>query len=182
MLNTNSVIRMVLNGDTARFEDIIEEYYKAVYKVCYGFMHNEHDAKDMTQDVFVKIYEKLDKFNYKCEFSTWIYRISANTCINYLNKNKRIDLYGSVNDDFHSCNAFSPHQITEDNELFEILENEFNKMDINTARIIKLRIKYQMKFEDISKKLNIAASTVRSKFHRAKGKMINVIINYEKED
>src|SRR5688572_1691600 len=71
-------------GSAAAFDVIVTRHQRAVYQVCYRFMHNHEDAADMAQDVFVRAYKGLARFKGDAALSTWLYRVAVNTCLNRL--------------------------------------------------------------------------------------------------
>ena len=71
------------NGDTQAFDRLVERYQRDVYRLCYRYVNNHHDASDMAQEVFLRAYKALGKFRGDSAFSTWLYRIAVNTCLNF---------------------------------------------------------------------------------------------------
>jgi RNA polymerase sigma-70 factor (ECF subfamily) len=69
------------NGDEKAFDEIFDKYERALYSICYRFTRNDADAREITQDVFIKVYRNLRKFSGRSKFFTWVYRIAVNTCI-----------------------------------------------------------------------------------------------------
>lgn len=92
------MIQSILRGNKQDFGSLIKKYEKNVFRTAIGFLHNNEDAEDITQDVFVKIYQSLSSFNGKSAFSTWLYRITVNTSLNYLRKKKRRNLWVQLSD------------------------------------------------------------------------------------
>ena len=77
------------NGDIAAFENIYQVTSSFVYNVALKIMQNQEDAKDITQEVFIKLYKNLKGFKFKSSFKTWVYRITANTAINAAKKRQK---------------------------------------------------------------------------------------------
>ncbi len=80
------LIKRYKEGDEDAFDSLFEKYHQPIYSICYRFVRNEEDAKEITQDVFLRIYRNLKKFNEKSKFFTWVYRITVNTCISFKRK------------------------------------------------------------------------------------------------
>jgi len=70
-------------GESEAFDRLVERYQRHVYRLCYRYVNNHHDANDMAQDVFLKAYKALGRFRGDSSFSTWLYRIAVNTCLNF---------------------------------------------------------------------------------------------------
>jgi RNA polymerase sigma-70 factor, ECF subfamily len=71
------------SGDPAGFDRLVERYQRDVYRLCYRYVNDHHDASDMAQEVFLRAYRALDKFRGDSAFSTWLYRIAVNTCLSF---------------------------------------------------------------------------------------------------
>lgn len=91
-MSEGQLIEKILSDDKEAFRLLMERYQQQVFRVAIGFVHSRQDAEDITQEVFIRVYRSLSSFKEKSLFSTWLYRITLNTSINYLNKNKRRNL------------------------------------------------------------------------------------------
>src|SRR5262245_49460757 len=76
-------VEACLRGERAAFDRLVERYQRDVYRLCYRYVNNHHDASDLAQEVFLKAYRALGRFRGDSSFSTWLYRISVNTCLNF---------------------------------------------------------------------------------------------------
>ncbi len=86
--NDESLIERINLGDDSAFELLVKRYQQKVFQTCIGFVHNEEDAADLTQEVFIRVYKRLHTFKGKSAFSTWLFRISMNMSLNFLRKQK----------------------------------------------------------------------------------------------
>lgn len=82
------LIAQVAKGDEKAFEQLVQKYQQAVFSTIYRYIGNSDDVQDLAQEVFIKVWRNATKFQGKAKFSTWLYRITANHCINYRRKNK----------------------------------------------------------------------------------------------
>jgi len=87
------LVREFKNGNEKAFDRIFEKYRVSLYSICYRFTRNDADARELTQDVFKKIYHNLTKFNEKSKFFTWVYRIAVNTCLSFKRRQKVPELH-----------------------------------------------------------------------------------------
>lgn len=85
----NRIIKNVLEGDVDQFEVFVLAYEKKIYNLCLRMTGSKEDACDLTQDAFVKAYNKLDSFKGDSSFYVWLYRIASNTCLDFLRREKR---------------------------------------------------------------------------------------------
>jgi RNA polymerase sigma-70 factor (ECF subfamily) len=77
------------NGDEKAFDHLYNRYHISVYTLCYRYSRNEADARELTQDVFLKVYRKLHNFQGRSKFFTWLYRITVNTCLSFQRSSKQ---------------------------------------------------------------------------------------------
>jgi len=85
-------VREFKKGNEEAFDRLFEKYQLSLYSICYRFTRNEDDARELTQDIFLKVYNNLTKFHEKSRFFTWLYRIAVNTCISFKRKQKRPEM------------------------------------------------------------------------------------------
>jgi RNA polymerase sigma-70 factor, ECF subfamily len=83
------LIDSILDGNLKDFELLINKYQPNIFRLSIGLLHNREDAEELTQDIFIKLYHSLSTFNKKSAFSTWLYRLTINTCLNALKKKKK---------------------------------------------------------------------------------------------
>lgn len=78
------LVRAAAAGDSTAFETLVTRHQRNVYRLCYRFVPNHEDASELAQDAFVRAYRSLGKFEGQAQFSTWLYRITVNVCLNRL--------------------------------------------------------------------------------------------------
>ncbi|MEN6619355.1 MAG: RNA polymerase sigma factor [Rikenellaceae bacterium] len=91
--NIIQIISNILAGDKDKFSAIVNLYKDSVFRIAIGYMHTKDEAEDIVQEVFIKSYQSLSSFKGKSEFSTWLYRITVNTCLNAINKKQRLNIF-----------------------------------------------------------------------------------------
>ena len=89
LIDDNKLIIDAQRGNMQAFEQLIYKYDRHVLNIAKSFRNNEDDAKDIYQEVFIRVFRGLKNFQFKSEFSTWLFRIATNVCITYENKKKR---------------------------------------------------------------------------------------------
>ncbi|MBV8811275.1 MAG: sigma-70 family RNA polymerase sigma factor [Acidobacteriaceae bacterium] len=82
------LIRAAQHGDSEAFEQLVRAYDQNVLRMAFNLLHSREDARDVYQEVFLRVYRNLPKFRFDCSFSTWLYRIVANLCLDQLRKRK----------------------------------------------------------------------------------------------
>jgi RNA polymerase sigma-70 factor, ECF subfamily len=94
-INESELIMQAQKGNMNAFEQLVQRHDKRVLTIAAGYVQNADDAKDIYQEVFLRVYKGLSKFQYKCEFSTWIFRITTNVCLSHRSRRKK-NIYTSI--------------------------------------------------------------------------------------
>ena len=158
-------------GNHESFRWLVEKHQKMVFVTAMGFVHVKEDAEDLVQEVFVKVFKNFQDFKGDAEFSTWLYRITVNACINFLNKKKRTDLLLRTGDLFLSL-----INKADDNPEKEMLETEMSeaiKTAIGTLSNKQKTAFVLSKYDELSQKriaeiMNISEGAVEQHLQRAK--------------
>lgn len=179
--NSKIIIKKVLTGDMEAFEQLIETHQSRVFLTCLRFMKNEHDAKDMAQEVFIKIFNRLGDFKFKSSFSTWLYTLCTSTCLDQLRKQKRIILVDIQNIQ-STDSSVTPEDLFESKELKELIMSEIEKYDEKTVKVMKRRIFDKEPYGKIAKESDIPVSSARTYFSRGRKKLTESIKAYIEED
>ena len=94
MTNETDLIEQLKQGDETAFKTIVEQWKDMVYNTILGIVQNETEAEDLAQDVFIKVFEKINTFKGDSKFSTWLYRIATTTALDHLRSKKRKKRFG----------------------------------------------------------------------------------------
>ena len=133
--------RAIFMQDMKQFEDIYSQYSKLVYNLALHYLQNTEDAQEATQDVFVKIYQKIEGFNNKSSLKTWIYRVTINHSLDVIkSKNRKLrTLFSREYEDNDRVDFDHPGIKIESKEAVEKIMRELNKLPGNqkTALILK---------------------------------------------
>ncbi len=171
---SREIILKAAQGDIPAFEEIYKATSSFVYNVALRITNNRNDADEVTQDVFVKAFKSLKDFGFRSSLKTWIYRITANTALNYCKKRSRSD-QGKVEYDpiVHDASA-----VTDARRDFEESDTEHNVtellgvLDPDQRACIVLREIEGLDYQSIADTLNININTVRSRLKRAREKLL----------
>ena len=157
------------------FEKLYHEYKILVYNVALNYLQNVEDAEEITQDVFVKVYNSLDNFNQKSSYKTWIYRITINQCLDYIkqkNSQKRFFIFGrkSLNEqEYLNTTTFEhPGILMENKEEAALLFEIINALTENQKTAFLLSKLDGLSNPEISQIMQLSISSVESLVFRAK--------------
>ncbi|SFD04039.1 RNA polymerase sigma factor [Algibacter pectinivorans] len=167
---------IVETNNTLLFETLYDRYSTLVYNKCYGFAKDGHEAKDLTQDIFLKLFVKLGSFKGKSKFSTWLYAFSYNHCVNYVTRNTA-KKFEKDSVDYKDLENLSEDE--EDDSSF--LKMKVDKLKVALELIspeekMILLMKYQdnLSIKEIVSAMEIGESAVKMRIKRAKDKLIAV--------
>ena len=184
----------VLGGNQSAFLIIINRHRRLVYHIVNRLIPNKSDHEDLGQDIFLKVYSKLNTYKGEAKLSTWIARIAYNTCLNYLEKKKynlMDDLVKSHDgeDDETSLmdnvmdSSLLPDIETENLINSEILRNNISKLPATYKIILTLYHLESMKYKEIAEITNLPEGTVKSYLFRARQMLKNILTKeYSMED
>ena len=194
-MHDRHLVNTVLSGDTHAFGLIMKNTERLVTQIVFKMISNHEDRKDIAQDIYLKTYKKLPNFKFQSKLSTWIARISYNTCLDYLRKKKLIlpgdKNYGNENDDDVLDRINNPPSIpglaTTDlilqKNLSSLLKTEIGKLSPVYNTLITLYHNEELNYEEIGQITGLPAGTVKNYLFRARKKLKdNLLLNYKKED
>lgn len=171
------LIRKAKNGDVHAFENLIEIHRKRVYNIALKMLHNQEDAYDITQEVFIRVFKSMKEFREEASFSTWIYRITKNACLDELRKRKNKatvsldeDLEtedGAIKRQVEDCSP-GPDALYESMELRDIVRTAIGHLSDEHKFVIILRDLQGFSYEEIAKVLECPEGTVKSRINRAR--------------
>ncbi len=173
------LVELSKNGNRVAFRKLVEMHKRSVYYLAFDLTGNREDAEDVSQEVFVKVFRSLDKFRGESKFSTWIYRITVNTCFSlkskksYTEMSTKENIEEIVDQSEHKNNhSFAnPERVVESGFIRNSIEKALEKLSKKEKTVFVLRNYNELSFDEIRKVLNIKSSTVRSLNFRALKKL-----------
>lgn len=168
------LVKLAQGGDRDAFSQLIETYDKRIYAIAFKFMRNDHDAQDAAQEAIMKMYLNIKKFSFKSAFSTWLYRVTANTCLDLLRRRKTYDDIDSMGHYAVSTDG-EPLKETLNSELGDVIRAAIYQLPEKYIPIIILKDVDGKKYEEIAKILGITVGTVKSRLSRGREKLRNML-------
>lgn len=185
-------ISLVIKGDTNAFAVLVDEYKHMVFTLAVKMVKNREEAEEVAQDTFLKAYRSLARYNGDAKFSTWLYKIAYNSCLDRIRKNNRNQHTVAI-DDHTGLQLTSLDNILgsiEENERKQIIQDCLNLLPGEDSFLLTLYYFEEQPVKEIAKIMNINANHVKIKLYRSrkrlttvlKGKLENEMIeNYERE-
>jgi RNA polymerase sigma-70 factor (ECF subfamily) len=155
------LVQRCKNGDRQAFEMLLIRYEKPVFNAAFRMLHSSEDARDVTQTVFLKVYENLDKYDPAFRFFSWVYRIAMNESINCLGKRNRVE---SLEIESESEDSGPEQQICGD-QLRDGLQSALMAIKPEYRTVIVLKHYLECSYVEISEILAIPEKTVKSRLY-----------------
>jgi RNA polymerase sigma-70 factor (ECF subfamily) len=167
------------NGDQEAWNMLINAYSKAVYNIALNFFADRDIAADVTQDIFLKMYNNLDKFKEEKNFTAWLFTISRNYCIDYWRKNKKYLLNNQELDEKVSLHNPTPEDtVVRESEIRE-LRKKIAQLEPDLRVMLILRDIQDLSYQEIAGKFSIPEGTVKSRINRARLKLAQSYVRGE---
>ena len=174
-MDEKRLIQQAAAGDAAAFEKLVLRYQTQVYSLAYRMVGNEADAQDLAQEAFVRAWRALDSFQFSSQFSTWLYRLTSNICIDFLRsqkKRKHISLTVLQDDEQQQWDMPDHRPLPEEQMIVtqerEALAKAIAALDPEYRQVLILRIVNDCSYQQISEIMGIREGTVKSRLSRAR--------------
>lgn len=176
-INDQHYINQIIEGNTNVFSVLVNQYKDLVFTLAYKMLKNKEEAEEVSQDTFIKIFNSLNKFKGESKFSTWIYKITYNTCLDKLKKIKKENSVVYIED-------FNEHQVKViENILESIDEKERNQkiqeclqlLPSEEAFLLTLYYFDDQSIEEIAKVIDCNTNNVKIKLYRTRKKLASIL-------
>jgi len=164
-------------GDQKAFEELFEKYHRPILNFCFRFLGNSHEAEDIAQDTFIQVYQAAPRYQPLTKFSTWLYTIAKNLCLNRLREG-RMEAMAKVNslmgeeesllEEQIVSNNPGPDQQAEEKEITEIVQKAIRDLPAAIRLPLILRRYQELSYEEIAQILGCSVTAVKLRLHRAK--------------
>jgi RNA polymerase sigma-70 factor (ECF subfamily) len=171
-----SLVERILGGDRDLFSVLVSRYEKRVVNYVYRITHRYEEAHDLAQEIFVKVYLALDRYDPKFQFSTWLFRIAQNSAIDALRKKSivEVSLARPVDDDSSgkerefADDGISPYRALKNKELSAAIDTAVQQLPSDYRELIQLRHFAELSYEEIASMKKLPLGTVKNKLFRAR--------------
>ncbi len=169
----NNLILAAQKGDKTAFEELIYKYDRNVLGLAYSYAGNNEDAKDIYQEVFLRVFKSIKKFEFRSEFSTWLYRVTTNVCLTFRSQKKKY-AYTSLDEEYDDedgeqrslADTISDGKTSDgralSSEISEHIENGLEKLSPQQKMVFTLKHYKGYKIKEISSIMNCTEGTVKN--------------------
>ena len=165
------IVARCRNGDWEAFAILVRKYQSRVLTLATRILNNRSEAEDIAQDIFVKVFQSLHDFRGASRFSTWLYRITVNHCLNHLRRRTRQQqtlVVTEVEGWMQEAPAANPHKTLEQKERWALVQAKLQLLSPEHRTIILLRDFEGLSYDEIADVLQLESGTVKSRLHRAR--------------
>jgi RNA polymerase sigma-70 factor (ECF subfamily) len=177
----SQLVERCLKGDDAAWEDLVKVHTRRVYAICYRFTGNDHEAQDLTQDVFLRIFRTLGSFRSgEGSFAVWLTRLTRNLLIDHYRRTRVERQSESLEDQLPTLEEKTAMSARTDGmlagrEASELLSAALQKLSPELRETVILRDLEELEYREIAKILNVPEGTVKSRLNRGRAELARVL-------
>jgi len=172
------LIQQLEQGSEAAFRQLVNQHKDAVYNTCLGLLHNTHDAEDVAQEVFMKVFDSIQDFREEASLSTWIYRIAVTKSLELIRYRKRTKrswffkalggIFNEPDKELDESTYMHPGLALENKERGKVLFSEIDKLTDKQRVAFTLQKVEGMSYQEVAEIMELSLPAVESLIHRAK--------------
>ncbi len=172
------LVQRYQGGDRSAFTELMTRYQRPVYHAAFGVLHRAEDAKDITQDVFLKVVDRLNEYDPQYKFFSWIYRIALNESFNLQRRNNRIDPR-DVETSLPGSDLGNPENQVADEQLCKRIRSALMRMSEDDRTVLSLRHFSECSYETIGQILDLDEKTVKSRLFESRQRLRGLLADLE---
>ena len=178
------IIRATVEKDQQAFSELMDKYKDPIYFMLLKMVNNNDDAEDLTLEAFGKAFNRLNQYTPSFAFSTWLFKIATNNCIDFLRKKKKnvmsIDNRVSNKDGEEymfeiKSDGMTPEQIAMNDQKIQLMRQYVKKLKPRYQTLVEMRYFKEMSYDEISKEMNLPLGTVKAQLFRAREFLYNIM-------
>jgi len=173
------LIERCLRKDNAAWEIVVGRYKRKVFHISYKFTGRHDDAEDLTQEIFLKVFKSLEKFNRDADFSTWLSSVARNFCIDHYRASKRekeVLVEDLVAFDLAPASSGNPHRALEDRDRRSFLRRGLDSLPEKLREAVVLRDLQGLSYNEMAGRLHLPEGTVKSRINRGREELARLLL------
>jgi RNA polymerase sigma-70 factor (ECF subfamily) len=168
-------IEETLAGNEDAFAGLVDRYQHMVYTLCHKMLDHSGIAEEVAQDVFIKCYRSLASYNGRSQFSTWLYTITYNACIDAIKKRKRHAADPLEHIDRGEQETIEQEDLLEREDKQNVIQSAIQQLNKEERMIVILFYYEEMSLKEIAKVMNLKENNVKVKLHRCRQKLSELL-------
>jgi RNA polymerase sigma-70 factor (ECF subfamily) len=173
------LIERCLRKDNAAWEKIVARFRRKIFHVAYKFTGKHDEAEDLTQEIFLKVFRSLDKFNRDADFSTWLGSVARNYCIDRYRAQKRereVLVEDLLAFDMAPAASGNPHRLLEDRDRTSFLRKGLDQLPDKLREAVVLRDLQGLTYQEMADRLQLPEGTVKSRINRGREELARLLL------
>ncbi len=173
------LIERCLRKENSAWESIVVRYRRKVFHISYKFTGKHDEAEDLTQEIFLKIFRSLEKFNQDADFSTWLSSVARNYCIDHYRASKRereVLVEDLVAFDLAPASSGNPHRLLEDRDRRSFLRKGLELLPEKLREAVVLRDLQGLSYQEMADRLSLPEGTVKSRINRGREELTRLLL------
>ena len=174
------LIERCLRNDNAAWEQIVARYQRKIFHIAYKFTGRHAEAEDLTQEILLKVFKSLDKFNRDADFSTWLSSVARNYCIDHYRAGKRereVVVEDLVAFDLAvATSGTNPQRLLEDRDRRSFLRRGLDMLPGKLREAVVLRDLQGLSYQEMAERLGLPEGTVKSRINRGREELSRLLL------
>jgi RNA polymerase sigma-70 factor (ECF subfamily) len=181
----NQLVERCLGGEETAWEDLVKVHTRRVYAICYRFTGSDHEAQDLTQDVFLRVFRSLKSFRAgEGSFAVWLARLARNLLIDHYRRTKLERASDSIEDQLpmleeKTASLGRTEGLLAGREASEVLQAALQKLSPDLRETVILRDLEELEYKEISQVLNVPEGTVKSRLNRGRAELGRILRHHK---
>ena len=180
-LSDIDLVTRTLKGEKEAFSEIVRRYQDAVFNLCLRMLNDYHEAEDAAQEIFVKVYRHLNRFDKRRRFSTWILSIARNHCIDRLRTRRVTWVSLDAPEVYKQGEYIRPEEHVIEQERSDNVQRLLQKLPVSYREVIVLHYWYDLSYQEIAEIVNASEGAVKARAHRARRELGKLLQKNEED-
>ena len=176
-VNDQRYISLVKEGDKNAFAALVDRYKDMVFTLSLKMLKDRQEAEEVSQDSFLKVYKSLDRYKGESKFSTWIYKVAFNTCLDRIKKNKRLQALANIGeiDEQETTPLINGLDLIEEKERKQLIQDCMQELEGEDGFLLTLYYFEEQSLEEIAKIIGITSNNVKIRLYRSRKKLASLL-------
>ena len=173
------LIERCLRKDNSAWDLVVARFRRKVFHIAYKFTGKHDEAEDLTQEIFLKVFRSLDKFNRDADFSTWLSSVARNYCIDRYRASKRereVVVEDLVAFDLAPASSGNPYRALEDQDRSSLLRRGLDLLPGKLREAVVLRDLQGLSYQEMADRLSLPEGTVKSRINRGREELTRLLL------